>query len=144
MTSVVQAQVIPGRWEKVAALESGAQIFTTMKSGERIKGRFLALSTDTLMMAIHPRSELQILKKDILEITREYDDSNLDGTMWGLAAGAGAMFAVYTAWYYSNGNTNSPGIMLLPIGALIGHSLDKSRKGIEVLYRARLAATPDN
>ena len=36
----VQAEVLPGRWEKVSALEMASPITVEMKNGDRISGQF--------------------------------------------------------------------------------------------------------
>ena len=39
-----QAQVIPGRWEKVQALPLGPRITVELKSGDRLEGQLEGLS----------------------------------------------------------------------------------------------------
>ena len=45
-----QAQVIPGRWEKVEALQLGPQITVKLKNGARIEGQCEELSSSELLL----------------------------------------------------------------------------------------------
>ena len=45
-----QAQVIPGRWEKIEALGVGPPIIVDLKSGDRLEGKFAALSPSELSL----------------------------------------------------------------------------------------------
>lgn len=54
-----QAEVIPGRWEKVAVLEMASPITVELKNGDRIVGQFRGLSSSDLeLLSSHPESRV--------------------------------------------------------------------------------------
>ena len=60
-----RAEVIPGRWEKVADLSFETPITVDLKNRDRIEGKFEGLSPSELSLRTHsaqatiPRSEIQ-------------------------------------------------------------------------------------
>src|SRR5687768_10860724 len=49
-TSGARTDVIPGSWERVAHLPAATRVAVTLKTGERIDGRFRALQPDALVL----------------------------------------------------------------------------------------------
>ena len=143
-SSLLNAQVIPGRWEKVDALEQGAEIVITMKSGERVKGTFQQHDAETLFVAEVNGSERPIPEREVAKVVRPLveGDSSWDGAAIGAAIGYGGGWAGLAAmksgggdWAWSDA-FEMFGPIGAGVGALVGYLVDKSHKGTEVLYQA--------
>ena len=65
------AGVVPGRWEKVSAMELASPIKGELKNGDRIKGQFRGLSSSDLEL-LNPAGRAVIPKTDIQTITPDY------------------------------------------------------------------------
>ena len=82
-----QAQVPPGRWEKVSTLSVKTSINVDFKNGDRIEGKFGGLFPSELSLRTHsatsaiPRSEIQ-------KITTLKPDRLINGTLIGAGIGA--------------------------------------------------------
>ena len=81
------ADVIPGRWEKVSALEMASSIMVELKNGDRIKGQFRGLSPSDLEL-LSPAGRAVIPKAAIQAITTQLRDGLGNGTAIGAAVGA--------------------------------------------------------
>ena len=90
-STLLQAGVIPGRWEKVDAQAPGTGLTVIMKSGDRFDCAFKELQMDTLVVETSS-GERRIPKVDIqrLETSELVSDPVRDGTLTGLGIGAGA------------------------------------------------------
>ena len=92
IAQLVTAEVIPGRWEKVVALETASPITVNLKNGDRIKGQFRGLSPSDLEL-LSPAGWAAIPKADLLAMaTREQGGVDIGarkGAISGAAAGAG-------------------------------------------------------
>ena len=82
------AGVIPGRWEKVSALEMASSITVEMKNGDRVSGQFRGLSSSDLELLNAPSRAL-IPRADIQTITLPAKDGLGNGAWKGAAVGAG-------------------------------------------------------
>ena len=67
------AEVIPGRWEKVSALEMASPIVVELNAGDQIKGQFRGLSASDLDL-LSPSGWAVIPKSDIRTITSPSKD----------------------------------------------------------------------
>ena len=138
----LQAQVIPGRWEKVSALQVASPITVELKDGDRIKGHYEDLSATDVMLVTH-FSRAVIPKEDIETITTQPEDGLANGTLIGGAVGAGIMGIWTTAAYAkSYSGVNPLGVLMVAgigfgIGAGLGAAGDAMKKPVPiVLYEA--------
>ena len=76
------AGVVPGRWEKVSAMELASPIKGELKNGDRIKGQFRGLSSSDLEL-LNPAGRAVIPKTDIQTITLPLKDGLGDGACKG-------------------------------------------------------------
>ncbi len=88
-STLLQAGVIPGRWEKVDAQTPGTGLTVIMKSGDRFDCAFKELQMDTLVVETSS-GERRIPKVDIqrLETSELVSDPVKDGTLKGVVIGA--------------------------------------------------------
>lgn len=145
----VHAEVIPGRWEKVAVLEMASPITVELKNGDRIKGRFRGLSSSDLEL-LSPAGRAVIPKTDIQVITCPSKDGLGDGAWKGAAVGAAVAFGASLIGLAVRGTGGSADDGALEgvvgvgvsagIGAGLGIAVDAATKtGDIVLYK-----TPEN
>jgi hypothetical protein len=88
----LQAAVIPGRWEKVAALDQGYPVVVTMEGWERIEGAFHGLGEESLLLMKKDGRKLDLPKAGVIKVESQdkpNNDSLLDGPMWGAILGGG-------------------------------------------------------
>ena len=149
--SALLADVVPGRWEKVAKLSQGETVIVTLKTDDRIEGRFQGLSEVALAIRTDPAEERIFRKEDIAMVLsgQAVEDSTLNGSLIGAAAGFGAGFLAVVAWEksvtasgYRLAEENLAVALLggglgAGVGALVGYLMDKSHKAHEVLYEAQ-------
>lgn len=107
-SGLLNAAVVPGRWEKVESLLPGTQIAITLKTGDHIYGTFKSVDGTTLRVTRDLRGRSSITttlttvrlvssywKSDVAEVTvpseisPENDKPIWTGTGVGAAAGAG-------------------------------------------------------
>ncbi len=140
------AEVIPGRWEKVSALEMASPITMELKNGDRIKGQFRRLSPSDLEL-LNPSGRAVIPRTDIQTITLPSKDGLGDGAWKGAAVGAGVVggLALIGIAIGEGEETNTEiafqalalGALLAGIGAGIGVAADAATKPEDiVLYIA--------
>ena len=129
-----RAQVIPGRWEKVAALSFEMPITVDLKNRDRIKGQFEGLSPSELSLrtgsatAAIPRSEIQ-------RITTPKPDRLMNGALIGAGMGVLPMAIVVSVV----DDLAGPAYVVLTgaaLGALIGIGIDAIRMEKDVLYQS--------
>ena len=84
VTTSLQAQVIPGRWEKVDSLPTNAQLTITLKSGN--EANYIFNSSDSANLAVQSESgaELVIPKADVARIVQRKSRSNKRTLIWEL------------------------------------------------------------
>ena len=138
----LQAGVIPGRWEKVSALQVASPITVELKDGERVKGHYEDLSATDVVLVTH-FSRAVIPKEDIETITTQPEDPLSNGTLIGGAVGAGIMCVWTAAWYAKSYERANPlgFLMMAGIGFGIGAGLGAAGDAVEkpvpiVLYEA--------
>lgn len=128
--------VPPGNWAKAESLSQGAEISVKMTFGDKMEGEYRGLDEEAIRLIINGK-ERSYPRKDVAEIRLlNVRDSNKNGTLIGLAIGAGASAALVAA---GKGEAKHYAI-LVPIwsgvGALIGYVSDNLHKGNELIYRA--------
>ena len=140
-TTSLSAAIVPGRWEKVAALEEGYPIIVTMKSGERIKAAFNGLGEEGVLLIKENGEELDLPKAHVVKIESQETrkDSLKNGAMWGAIAG-GALGAIAAArptgnpdvdhWVYDLGAV----AVLVGLGVGTGMLIDAGIKSRELFY----------
>ncbi len=137
------AEVIPGRWEKVSALEMASTVTVELKNGDRIKGQFRGLVPSALELR-SPAGRAVIPKSDIQMIATLAKDGLGNGAGIGAAVGAGLGLGAFVLAARTRGGLDSaPGTLLTiggigaGIGAAIGAAADAATKGETiVLYKA--------
>ncbi len=156
-SSLLNAQVVPGRWEKVEAQKQGTVLTVIMKSGDRFDCTFEDLQMDTLVVETGA-GEQRIPKVDVQRLETLVPDSVKDGTVKGVVIGAvalGVLGGVAGAFPCSGSSFCSTdtderiqGALVVGsvgaaigagVGAAIGYGVDKAadHKRPEVLYIAR-------
>ena len=133
------AEVIPGRWEKVAALQVTFPITVETKDGDRIKGHFEDLSDTDLILATN-FSRAMIPKEDIETITTQPEDGLANGTLIGGGIGVGVVMSALAV--KSDHDFDALGMLIMAgigfgIGAGLGAATDAATKGEAiVVYKA--------
>lgn len=128
--------VPPGNWARVESLSQNEEISVKMLFGDKMQGKYLGLDPDAIRININGQERIYP-RKDVAEIHLiEIRDSNNNGSLIGLAIGAGTSAALLAA-----GNAESKYYAItVPIwagiGALIGYVADNLHKGSKLIYRA--------
>ena len=144
-SSTLQAEVIPGRWEIVDSLESGTPITVRLKEGDRIECSLKTVNSEALELIDATDQVITIPKSAVDKILGQAKekDSNLNGTLWGLAIGGagGAVLGAATKQKLDAGSSASSYTAVLAmigagIGALTGYTVDYSLKSRPVIYRS--------
>lgn len=139
----VTAGVIPGRWEKISALEIASPITAELKNGDRIRGQFRRLSPSDLEFQSRA-GRAMIPKSDIRTITTPSKDGLGNGAGIGAAIGAGLALGAFSLAVRTRGGLDGdtwPFLMFggigAGIGAGIGTAADAATTGEPVvLYKA--------
>jgi len=144
-SSVMNAGVIPGRWEKVAAENRGTGLIITLKAGERIEGLFKGLTDDAIVVEPPGSGDRTIPKTAVAKIiTADKRSGDLtNGTVIGAVVG-GSIVGVPILVAAAGGNiqgSEAGGVLLLlalstGIGALAGLGIDAAVRGQVTLYEA--------
>ena len=148
--SSLSAGIMPGRWEKVAALNPETEIMITLKSGERTESFFVSLGSDNVVIREVTGTVRVLPKTEVLSIitAKKVPDRKLNGVFIGAGVGFGAGFFGLAAWnaratasgpiwdgeclgYYTGA-----GLIMAAIGAVVGAVIDAVHKDQEVLYMA--------
>ncbi len=149
-SSLLNAAVVPGRWEKVDSLRSGERIVVTLKAGGLGRFSLKESDADDVTVVTSTGRELKIAKTEVRSIVGEKTVIGLDGTLKGAVAGfaVGALIAgiILGAIANNEGGWSSTttahvlgyGAAGAGIGAAVGFGVDISQKHrrTEVLYRA--------
>ncbi len=138
-SGLLNAQVVPGRWEKVEALQPGKELIVTLKAGNRLEYALKELGADDVTVVTSTGRELKMAKSDVEEIETLVEDGIRDGVLIGAAVGFAGPVIVTLASGVDR--TEVPlgfaiGVIGAGVGAAVGYLLDKKRKGTEVLYQA--------
>ena len=141
-TALPRAGVVPGRWEKVEALEEGYAITVKLDSGERFKASYVSFTDEAILLKRDSGEELEVPKAAVGKITSQSRDSN-DGLRNGAIIGAvaGGVLALGAGLELADGDDY--GVVLAitalyaAIGMGVGVGIDAIVQGHEVLYQAR-------
>jgi hypothetical protein len=140
LTVSVQAMVIPGRWEKVAAEKPGSKIIVTLMTGDRVECSFDRLSEDSLIVSTPDGEERKYSKANVARITTadKRADSLNNGFLIGAAVAGIPSGLITVSCLAAKTCTGSQVGMALPIyigiGAAIGLAVDAGVKDYETLY----------
>ncbi len=148
VTTSLQAQVVPGHWEKVEAQKQGTELTLILHSGEQVYGLLEEVTHDTVIVIEEGGGQRSITKLSVHQVETTRIDSTRNGTLIGLGIG-GAAGSISGVWFIS-GFSDFPtaseylGAALIcggigaGIGAAIGYGFDKGvdHKKPEVLYVA--------
>jgi hypothetical protein len=141
-TTPLQAMIIPGRWEKVAAEKPGARIIVSMMTGDRVECTFVSLSPDSLIVSTPDGKEREYSKTIVARITTadKRQDSLANGAGIGaLIAGIPAGIIAVQCLAAKTCTGKQVGInfpIYIGIGVGIGLAVDGSVKDYETLYEA--------
>jgi len=142
------AAVIPGRWDKVAALAQGTAVVVRLDSGDRLAVDFEELTIVELKVRDESGARLSFPKPAVAEVFVESQDPNTNGTLIGTAVGFGTGFGATVAFEKSvtasgfrleEENLSLAilgGLIGAGAGALTGWALDRSTKEKDILYAA--------
>ena len=136
------AEVIPGRWEKVSAMELGTPITVALKNGDQIKGELESLSETEVELKTHS-ARASVPRSDIQSITAWKKDGLGNGAAIGAYVGAGfAGTIAITSGLAKSLDTDMEGALsfaalAVGIGAALGMAVDAEMKSDPiVLYEA--------
>jgi hypothetical protein len=146
----IEAGAVPGRWEKVEALDAGSRVIIFLQQGDRLECSLQGITERSLLVETSEQSEKEIPKPTIKKITgaQAIEDSKRNGTLLGAGIGFGVGFAGMVAWEkavtasgYELAEENLSLAILgggvgLAAGALIGRAFDGVTKSYELLYKA--------
>ena len=150
LTTAVQAEVIPGRWEMVDSLEPGTPIVIKLKTGDRMECSFKESSPKEISFIDESGNEKKVPKAEILGIeSTEKTGDGLKNGAW-IGAGLGAVGGIVSLYVYADSVTASgpiwgdesagifvaAGLVGAGIGALAGVAVDASIKRNEIFYKA--------
>jgi len=134
---VVQAGVVPGRWDKLLAESPGTEVIITLTVGDEIRGAYQDVTAETLVVMVDgARRELP--KSGIAKVTTA---ERRTGPLWngpviGAAVG-GLSAAIITA---ADDLKNDDAWIAIPIvagiGAAIGLGVDAAIQTRITLYKA--------
>jgi hypothetical protein len=144
-TLPLQAEVIPGKWQKVEAQPVGTALNVELNSGERLIGKLVQVQPDALLVETldgERRMDAAEVKKISLSGVK---DSSMDGALAGAGLGAlggiGLGVLVYSATDNSDDNLTGALVGGVAIGAGIGFgaglALDAASHGEVTIYRAK-------
>ena len=145
VTTSLQAGVVPGRWQKVDALQPGKEIVVTLKSGDHIEGTFKSSGPEELTWIDPNGREQMVPRSEVRKIVsvEKIKDRLRNGVLIELGVGSGVgLFGYSIAEQVAGGegafNEYSLSFALLGagIGALVGMTVDAVRQETEVLYQA--------
>ena len=88
-----QAEVIPGRWEKVSGLDLGTPITVGLKNGDQVAGNFEGLSASDVELGTH-FARAVIPKTDIQTIATQKKGGAANGARKGAIIGAATGAAI--------------------------------------------------
>ena len=140
-TTSLDAAIVPGRWEKVEALEEGYAITVKLDSGERFKASYVGFTDEAIILKRDSGEELEVPKAAVVKVTSQSRDSNdglRNGALIGAAVGGG--FGLTLGLYYADrdeyGYVALVTALYAAIGMGVGVGVDAIVKGHEVLYQA--------
>ena len=139
----LDAQVIPGRWEKLDTTAPGTEIIVRLQTSMSIEGTFQGSTPDEVVVVADAGNSMNVAKADVLEITtaQTYGDSLTNGALIGGGIGLGVALGLLAAAGSGEGYVLESAKWAAPLlgfgaGLGAGIAIDASRKSREVLYRA--------
>jgi hypothetical protein len=141
-SAALEAQVIPGRWEKLDATVVGAEIIVRLQS-VTIEGTFQRSTPDEIIV-VTGAGAMHLAKVDIREITttQAHGDSLRNGALLGGGIGLGVALSLLAVAASGDGYVLKSAKWAGPLvgfgaGLGAGVAIDAGRKQREVLYRVR-------
>ena len=149
LTAQAWAGVVPGRWEKVDSLKSGADIIVIMQSGDSFRGSFR--SSDSESVTVKTGGEDRSFPKHpIKQIEAEgvKEDGAIDGGLIGAGIGAAVGALLGSRSRSDDFKGTATGLLALVgagIGFGVGYAADSGSGKPVLLYQAagELAAVPE-
>jgi hypothetical protein len=139
----LEAQVIPGRWEKADKTVRGTQIVVRLQNRTTFEGAFQESTPDQITVVVNG-GPVKIAKADVSEIKTEQvlRDSLKNGALIGTGIGLGVALGLLAVAASGDGyvlDSAKWAAPLLGLGAGLGAGIavDASRHHPEVLYRFR-------
>jgi hypothetical protein len=141
-TTSLNAGIVPGRWERVEALEEGYAITVKLDSGERFKASYLGFTDNTIILKRDSGEGLEVPKAAVIKVTsqsRKSNDGLRNGAIIGAVAGGavGLIVPQVTEGDNNAGNVALSIALFAAMGMGVGVGVDAMVKGREVLYQAR-------
>jgi len=141
-TTSLDAAIVPGRWEKVEALEKGYPVTVKLDSGERFKASYVGFTDEAILLKRDSGEELEVPKAAVGKITsqsRDRNDGLRNGALIGALAGGavGLIVPQFTEGDNNPGNVALSTALFAAMGMGVGVGVDAIVKGHEVLYQAR-------
>jgi hypothetical protein len=141
-THLLQAAVIPGRWEKVDGLQEGTGIMVELKSGDLLEGAFKLASPQELTIIDLSGSDQQLPKTAVAKIVtaEKVKDGLNNGMLIGMGVGTGV--AVGAVALSTGGISEECSVCGLAIllgfagGSDMGAAIDAIHQKPEVLYQS--------
>jgi hypothetical protein len=128
-------------------VQKGDRIEVTVRDGSVLKGQFETIKDSALQMQLGGRTQ-NISGGTITGIRKQRPDSNLNGTLFGLAAGVGAGVVATNISCSANDPECSAiaGLVFVPIfavgGAGVGALIDQLIHKYDPIYRSETASGP--
>ena len=138
-SAVLQAAVVPGRWEKLEQTRAGTVIVVSTRSNERVEATLVALEDDALVIDDKTGQRRRVPRGEIRRVESPPPKRSRRATWIGLAIGAGAGAAVGAAGEddFSDGVYYAVGISVgAAVGTVVGLLVDRLRNQPDVLYQA--------
>jgi hypothetical protein len=139
----LEAQVIPGRWEKLDATLAGTAVIVRLQTNMNIEGKFQG-STGDEVTVVTDTGVMQVAKANIREITTAAvsADSLKNGALIGSGIGLGIALGLLAVAGSGEGYVLESAKWAGPLfgfgaGLGAGVAIDAARKQREVLYRVR-------
>lgn len=139
---LLNAGVVPGRWEKVEALTVGSPVVVSSKSETRIEAKFRGLRAEAIDLTDESGKDLQIPRSEVLRITTRGSKDGLSDGAW-IGGGIGVAVAVGVLAIAGSGEGEVVGsakwgapLLFGGVGALTGALVDNAYKDEEIIYKA--------
>jgi hypothetical protein len=139
----LEAQVIPGRWEKLDGTVVGTEIIVRLETSINIQGRFQGSTPDGITV-VTDGSAIQVAKADVREVTTAqiHRDGLRNGALIGGGIGLGVALSLLAVAASGEGHVLQSAKWAGPlagfgVGLGAGTAIDAGRKQRDVLYRVR-------
>ena len=143
-SGLLNAAVVPGRWEKVDGLKKGTRIVVEMKSGDRLEGAFKGSSPQDLTVTDPAQSDRQVPKTAVAKImtAEKVKDGLSNGMLIGMGVGTGVAVGAVAIGAGRLSDLEECTACAAAIiagfagGWAMGAAIDAIHQGPEVLYQA--------